>query len=115
MSLYPDPHYGYGETGRPVIAEASHVEAEKAAAAVDVPDGFLHVGWFCHHPLRKDEDGDWTREPFHRVRDRKKKRGWAYRKDTTSALMHGSHDYDFLDGAPVCPQAKPVFIRAEAV
>ncbi|NKV83512.1 hypothetical protein GS937_22945 [Rhodococcus hoagii] len=76
---------------------------------IEVPDGMVHVGWFCHHePSRYDADKKKIRRP-------KPHRKWGWKRgEKVGEKDHGTiSSITLLERErPACPLAVPVFAQA---
>lgn len=76
-----------------------------------VPDGLVHVGWFCHHgpSTYNSTTRKWEREVPHREWRMKRDGGWKAKKaPNTIASVEAKSKYH--DRGPACPLAQPMFV-----
>lgn len=78
---------------------------------IEVPDGLVHVGWFCHHgrSTYNRETRSYESEVPHRNWHRKKDGEWKAKRVPNTISSLGSLAY-WEPTEPACPLAVPMFI-----
>lgn len=76
-----------------------------------IPDGLVHVGWFCHHgPAEYNrETREYEREAPHRNWHRKKNGDWKAKKSPGTISSVSTRNY-WEPSERACPLAVPMFI-----
>ena len=79
--------------------------------SIHIPDGLVHVGWFCHHgPSTYNSDTrKYEHEVPHRSWHRKKDGEWKAKKEPNTIQSLGSLAYWEPD-EPACPLAVPMLV-----